>query len=123
MRNYKATFEPWGANKSTFGITNRVSTTTTTTITLNKNSNLSGFVGATASDVITFQNDQTLSAGDVLILSTGSVVAVRKKNSAKSYTIDIAITAPIATTTARVATKEELLVRALYYAQEKHVVS
>lgn len=115
MRNYKLRFKPESTDKSTFDSTAYSSTTTATTITMKKNTDYAvNVVEYTA----TFGAAKSYTVGTVLIFSTGAIAHVVKVTSPTVYTLDISIA--VTSGTAREATYEELLVRALYYAQENH---
>ena len=117
MRNYKLRMKPWSDNISTWDCTAWSTSGSAGTLTFKKNANLSGTVSATDSATLTFSASQSLSVGDILILSTGAIVRV-VSGATTSWIVDIKVT--IAAGTARIATYEELMIRALYYAQEKH---
>jgi hypothetical protein len=117
MRNYKLRMKPWSDNISTWDCTAWSTSGSAGTLTFVKNANLSGTVTATDSATLTFSASQSLSVGDILILSTGAIVRI-VSGATTSWVIDIKVT--IAAGTARIATMEELMIRALYYAQEKH---
>jgi hypothetical protein len=118
MRNFKLRMKPWSDNISTWDVTAQTSNGIDTgTLTFKKNSSLSGTVTAADSATLTFSTSQSLTVGDILILSTGAIVRVIS-GSGTSWVVDIKVT--ISAGTARIATMEELMIRALYYAQEKH---